>query len=128
MNERDKIKKQVVKRALIHIPFEGWSQAVLERSAAEEGLDPSYGWRLFPTGTIEAVSFWSHLLDQDMLQALPSPETLRVREKVALAVKTRLTLLTPYREAARKTATYLSLPHHIGKATHLLYKTVNEIW
>ena len=51
-----------------------------------------------------------------------------MREKVALAVKTRLRLLIPTREAARKTATYLSLPHHIGKATHLLYQTVNEIW
>jgi len=128
MDERDEIKKQIIKRALIHVPFEGWSQAVLERAAGEEGFDPSYGWRLFPNGTIEAVSFWSHVLDQDMLHALPSPETLRVREKVMLAVKTRLSLLTPYREASRKTATYLSLPHHARRATKLVYQTVNEIW
>lgn len=128
MDERDEIRKQIIKRALVHVPFEGWSQAVLERAAVEEGLDPSYSWRLFPKGTIEAVSFWSHFLDQEMLQALPSPETLRVREKVMLAVKTRLSLLTPYREASRKTATYLSLPHHIGRATKLVYQTVSEIW
>lgn len=128
MENRDELKKQILMRALLHVPFEGWSQDVLERAAVEEGFDASYGWRLFPTGPTEAVSFWSHLLDQDMLQALPSPENLRVREKVTLAIRTRLTLLIPYREAARKTATFLSMPHHIGKGTRLLYQTINEIW
>jgi len=128
MDERDEIKKQVINRALVHVPFDGWSQDILERAASEAGFDASYGWRLFPSGTLEAVSFWSHLVDQDMLEALPSPETLRVREKITLAVRTRLSLLTPHREAARKTATFLSLPHHMGKATQLLYATVNEIW
>lgn len=128
MDQRDEIKKQIITRALIHVPFDGWSQDVLERAASEEGLDPSYGWRLFPAGVLDAISFWSHMLDQDMLQALPPPESLRVHEKVTLAVKTRLTLLAPYREAARKTATFLSYPQYMGKAGHLLYQTVNEIW
>jgi len=128
MDSRDEIKKQILERALTHVPFEGWSQNILERAALEEGFDPSYGWRIFPQGTLEAVSLWSHLLDQEMLQTLPSPETLRIRERVTLGVRTRLSLLIPYREAARKTATFLSLPHHAGKASRLLYNTVNEIW
>ncbi|MBA3814036.1 MAG: COQ9 family protein [Alphaproteobacteria bacterium] len=128
MDERDEIKKKIIKRALIHIPFEGWTQDVLERAAIEEGYDPSFGWRLFPSGPIEAISYWSHLLDQEMLHALLSPENLKVREKVTLAVKTRLMLLIPYREAARKTANFLSLPHHMARGTKLLYQTVNEIW
>lgn len=114
MENRDELKKQILMRALLHVPFEGWSQDVLERAAVEEGFDASYGWRLFSMGPTEAVSFWSQLLDQEMLEALPSPEDLRVREKVTLAIRTRLTLLIPYREAARKTATFLSMPHHIG--------------
>lgn len=128
MNARDKIKKQIIMRALVHVPFDGWSQDVLNRSAIEEGFDSSYGWRLFPQGTLEAVAFWSSLLDQEMLDALPLPENLRVREKVTLAIRTRLSLLVPYREAARKTATFLSLPHHIGRGTRLLYETVNKVW
>ena len=128
MDHQEEIKEKIVKRALIHVPFEGWTQDVLERAAGEEGYDSSYGWRLFPAGPVDAVAYWSHLLNQEMLRALPSAETLRVRERVALAVKTRLNFLRPYREAARKTATFLSLPHHIGRGTHLLYQTVNEIW
>lgn len=128
MDNRDELQRQILKRALVHIPFEGWSKEILERAALEEGLDPSYGWRLFPKGPLEAISLWSHLLDQEMLKSLPLDDTLRVHEKITLAVKTRLKLLIPHREAARKTAKFLSLPQHMGKASHLLYTTVNEIW
>ena len=128
MNARDRMKNQILKRALIHVPFEGWSQGLLERAAHEIGQDPSYGWRLFPKGPLEVVSYWNECLDQDMLKTLPPPDDLRVREKVALAVKTRIQLLIPYREAARKTARYLSFPPYLGEATRLGYQTVNEIW
>ena len=67
MDARDELKTQILKRALIHVPFDGWSQDLLERAAEEVGLDPSYGWRLFPKGPLEAVSYWSKLLDQEML-------------------------------------------------------------
>jgi ubiquinone biosynthesis protein COQ9 len=128
MDSRDEIKHKVILRALQHVPFEGWSQEILERSAQEIGVDSSFGWRLFPKGPLEAIAYWSQFLDQQMLSALPSPEGLRVREKVTLAVKTRLSLLIPYRETARKTATYLALPPHGLYASKLLYTTVNEIW
>jgi len=128
MDTRDKIKRNVLERALLHVPFDGWSQETLERASIEAGGDSSYAWRLFPKGPLEAIAYWSHVLDQEMLSALPSPENLRVREKIALAVKIRLGLLIPYREAARKTARYLALPHHVGQGSRLVYQTVNEIW
>ena len=128
MNDRDEIKTQIIKHALIHVPFEGWSQDLLERAAKEAGMDASYGWRVFPKGPLEAISYWSQLLDRQMVADLPDPSNYRVREKVALAVKTRLCLLIPYREAAGKTAAYLAFPPYMGQGSRLLYQTVNEIW
>ncbi len=128
METRDEIKENLLKRALLHVPFDGWSKNVLELAAVEAGVDASYSWRLFPHGPIDAIAYWSQQLDQDMLTALPSPEGLKVREKIALATKTRITLLIPYRETANKTARYLALPQHVTQATRMLYKTVNEIW
>ena len=128
MMTRDEQKENILRRALIHVPFDGWSKSVLERSAVEAGLDPSYSWRFFPLGVMDAISLWSQLLDQEMLANLPSPEGLRVRDKIALATKTRISLLLPHREAALKTAKYLVLPQHIGQASSMLYKTVSEIW
>lgn len=128
MESRDLIKEKLLIRALVHVPFDGWSQALLEQAAAEIGVDSSYGWRLFPKGPLEAVAYWSVRLDQEMLKALPFPEGLKVRDKVAFGVKIRLTLLSPHREAARKTATYLAYPLHMREASRLLYQTVNHIW
>lgn len=128
MDNRDEVKKRILNQALKHVPFDGWSQELLEKASREANLDPSYGWRVFPKGPLEAVSYWSHLLDQEMLASLPSPDNYRVREKVSEAVKARLCLLTSHREAARKTAKYLALPPHLGQASRLLYQTVNEIW
>ncbi len=128
MDKREEIKNKIIARALVHVPYEGWSQEILDRSADEIGVGSSYGWRLFPQGPLEAVITWSRLLDEKMLISLPDPENLRVRDRVSLAIKTRLNILSPHREAARKTSTYLALPHHIGKASQLLYATVNAIW
>ncbi len=128
MPKREKLKQQILKRALEHVPFEGWSQAVLEQAAFEVTGDASYGWRLFPKGPLEAVSYWSALLDQEMLATLPAPNAYRVRERVALAVKTRLQLLDSTKKAARKTTAYLALPQNMPEASRLLYATVNEIW
>jgi ubiquinone biosynthesis protein COQ9 len=128
MGKRDKIKREIIERALTHVPFESWSQDLLERSAAEIGVDSSYGWRLFPKGPLEAISDWSAFLDQEMLTLLPNIEGQKVRERIRLAIKTRLTLLIPHREAARKTATYLARPPHMSLASRLIYQTVNEMW
>lgn len=128
MEEREDLKRKILDRALLHVPFESWSAGLLERAAVEVGLDSSYGWRLFPKGPLEAVSLWGHLLDQNMLAALPSPHDMRVRDRISLSVKTRLNLLIPHREAALKTTFYLARPSHLGEATRLLYQTVNEIW
>jgi ubiquinone biosynthesis protein COQ9 len=128
MDERDEMKRKVLACVLVHVPFDGWSKDVLEQAARDAGLDPSYGWRLFPRGVGEIISYWSALLDEEMLKLLPPTEGLKVREKVTSGVKTRLSLLIPYREAARKTALYLALPQHVGLASRLIYKTINEIW
>jgi len=128
MSTRDEIKESILKRALIHVPFDGWSKDLLERAAVEAGVDPSYSWRLFPLGTMDATKYWSERLDQEMLATLPSPEGLKVREKITLATRTRISLLTPHREAALKTAKYLAHPQHMGHATRMLYRTVSEIW
>lgn len=128
MDAREELKRKILSKALLHVPFEEWSQDLLEQAARESDVDPSYAWRLFPNGPLEAVSCWSHLLDQDMIAVLPPAETMRVRDRIALGVRTRLRLLAHERQAALKTARYLSRPLHLAEASRLVYQTVNQIW
>jgi len=126
--DQDKIKANILMHALSHVATEGWSAALLERAALEAEGDASLGWRLFPRGPLEAIELWHKQLDEEMEASLPSPEDLRVRERVKEGVKTRLLLMSPHRAAAKKTALYLAGPSHLGQGARLVYQTVNKIW
>jgi ubiquinone biosynthesis protein COQ9 len=90
----------------------------------------SMGWRLFPGGINQVIQLWNEDTDKKMLSRLKrfKTEDMRVRDRVALAVKIRLELLDNYKAAAITTAKYLALPHHTPLGTKMMFKTVDEIW
>jgi ubiquinone biosynthesis protein COQ9 len=53
---------------------------------------------------------------------------MKVRERITTAVLARLDALRPHKEAARRAAAFLSLPHNLPLATRLLYRTVDSMW
>jgi len=53
---------------------------------------------------------------------------MKIRERIATAVKTRLAILKPHKEAARRAAAMLSLPMHVALGTKLVYRTVDAMW
>jgi ubiquinone biosynthesis protein COQ9 len=55
-------------------------------------------------------------------------KAMKVRDRIATAVLTRLEILRPQKEAARRAAAFLSLPPHLPLATKLLYRTVDVMW
>lgn len=126
--DREKIKVKILHQALASVPREGWSEALLDHAAMITENDASLGWRLFPKGPTQAIDLWHSLLDKEMEASLPPAESLRVRERVREGVKTRLLLLAPHRELARKTAIYLARPSLVGHGARLIYRTVDKIW
>ena len=44
----------IVEAALLHIPFDGWSDAALKAGAVDAGLSPEDVVRLFPGGALDA--------------------------------------------------------------------------
>jgi ubiquinone biosynthesis protein COQ9 len=53
---------------------------------------------------------------------------MKIRERIAAAVKTRLAILRPHKEAARRAAAFLTLPPNAPRAATLLYRTVDLMW
>jgi ubiquinone biosynthesis protein COQ9 len=53
---------------------------------------------------------------------------MKVRERIATAVRLRLEQNLGEREAIRKGLTFLALPQHATLATKLLYRTVDAMW
>ncbi|MCC5970107.1 MAG: COQ9 family protein [Pararhodobacter sp.] len=114
--------------ALPHVAFDGWSQAALEAAALECGVDPATAYALYPRGGLDLALAYHRQGDAAMVAALAARDlvAMRMRERVALAV--RLRLESADREAVRRGATLLSLPHHAPEAARALWNTADAIW
>ena len=53
---------------------------------------------------------------------------MRVRDRIALAVKARLQRNTGHREAIKSACSFLAMPHNALLALRLLYRTVDAMW
>lgn len=126
----DREKTQILLAALPHVPFDGWTQAVIETGVADAGLDPDLAWRAFPRGPADLVEFFSEYTDRKMVAVLENTplEDMRVRDRIAEAVRVRLDLLAGHREAVRRVLAFLALPTHAALAATCLARTVDGMW
>jgi ubiquinone biosynthesis protein COQ9 len=120
----------LIEAMLPTVPFDGWSRPALRAAARDIGMPADEALALFPKGAAELVACFSRWADRCMLDRLETMdlEPLRVPERIALAVTTRLEILTPWREAVRRTLSVLALPQHAPLGLRLLYGTVDGIW
>jgi ubiquinone biosynthesis protein COQ9 len=128
--DRDAVRTAIIDSTLPHVPFDGWTQGALQHGAADAGFEKVMALRVFPGGPVEAVEFWSQLADRRMLQALEQRDlaAMKVRERVAAAIRLRLEQTAGHREAVRRALGLLALPLNAGKGPALLWRTVDAIW
>jgi len=123
-------RRAILDKALDHVPFDGWSERSLRQGAADAGFDEAMWRRAFPGGPAEAIAYWSSVTDREMAAALVEQDiaALKIRQRIAAAVRWRLQALAPHREAARRALSHLSQPQHAGLGLRCLYRAVDEMW
>jgi len=123
-------RRAILDKALDHVPFDGWSERSLRQGAADAGFDDTMARRAFPRGGADAIEFWSTETDREMAAALAEQDilSLKIRERIAAAVRWRLEAVVSRREAVRRSLSYLSQPQHAGLGLRCLYRTVDEMW
>jgi ubiquinone biosynthesis protein COQ9 len=123
-------KAEVLKAALAHVPFDGFTDKALSLAAAETGVDKDTLARLFPQGPVSLVEAYSAAADGELETVLAKLDlkAMKVRERITAAVLARLQILKPGKETARRAAAFLSLPPNLPLATTLLYRTVDIMW
>lgn len=126
----DALKDQVLKAALKDAAFDGFTDSVLTQAGEKAGLDQAALARLFPEGPLSLIEYFSTSIDQAMEKKLVATDlsTRKIRERIKIAVMTRLWLLEPHKEAARRAAATLTLPMHAALAAKLMYRTVDAMW
>jgi len=124
------LKASVLKAALPHVPFDGFSDKLLDRAGEQTGIDKQTMTRLFPKGALDFVEEFSVSADREMeaeIAKLDLPN-LRIRDRIRSAVKIRLDVLRPNKEAARRAAAFLTLPPNAVLGAKLLWHTVDIMW
>jgi len=124
------MREAVLAAALPHAAFDGFTDCVLQRAGTEADVAKGELARLFENGPVSLIEFYSGWADAEMEKRLAATDlkTMKIRERIACAVKTRLAILKPQKEAARRAAAFLSLPMHAALGAKLLYRTVDAMW
>jgi len=128
--DRDADRAQLLEAVLVHVAFDGWSEAALTAAAKDLDIPMARALNAFPGGAAELVAYHSESADRAMIEALtrePLAE-MPIREKVARAIRLRLEANMQHREAIRSALTFLMMPLNGPLAARLLYKTVDAIW
>jgi ubiquinone biosynthesis protein COQ9 len=126
----DTIKDAILESALPDVPFDGWTMDVLERAAQAAGYEAAMVYSVFPAGVKDAIVHLSRWADRQMLERLSASKNppARIRDKVTLAVRTRLEVLAPHKEAERLAIAYWLRPLRKWEGAKLVWKTADTIW
>lgn len=129
--DRNLARDRIVEAALPHVPFDGWTLPVLARAAEEAGYPGATALRVFPGGPIDALGHWCAMADRDMVSACeadPEFATLKIRQKIAHAIRLRLLPLAAHREAVRRGLALMALPSGLPLSMRTLWATVDAVW
>lgn len=129
-DDRLKLRDDLLRAALAHVPFDGWTAAALRRGAEDIGIAKDVAVDAFPGGAADMVEHFSDWSDRRMLESLETMglPSMRVTERVRTAVEVRLRQAEQYREAVQRSLAFLAMPQNALLGAKLLYRTVDAIW
>ncbi|MEP6064188.1 MAG: hypothetical protein ABJ178_14355, partial [Marinomonas sp.] len=78
--------------AVMHVPFDGWSQTTFEAAIADSGVERTVAESLCPRGAVDLALAYHAQGDAAMLEKLAQAdlEDIKFRDRVAAAVRFRL--------------------------------------
>lgn len=123
-------RRRILEAALPDAPFDGWSDRALEQAALEAGVDRSTARLAFPRGGVDLALFFHREGDREMVERLSSGDfsALRIRDKIAAAIRIRLEIAGRRREAVRRAAAMYALPIYAADGARAVWETADAIW
>ena len=130
IGDRDGCGDDLIEAILMHVSLEGWSYKALKLGASDINLSSDVLAEFFPNGPRDAIRYFSKWADQKMVEEIRTSDIsdLRIREKISFAVKTRLAILQPHREAVRRATSILMAPNNAVLGMKLVYASVDCMW
>lgn len=126
----DKLREKILREALPHVAFDGWTDALLKAAADRAGADDAELKAAFPRGVPDAMVYFSSEADRQMTEAVEAAnlKVMKVRERVTFAVRQRIEAVADHKEAARRAAAVFALPMHALDGATCVYRSVDAMW
>ncbi|TNF57852.1 MAG: COQ9 family protein [Rhodobacteraceae bacterium] len=123
------LKDRLLDAALMHVPFDGWSEATLRAAAADLGVPLADARAACPRGAMDLAIAFHKRGDQAMLARIRAADLggMRFRDRVTMAVRARLEVIED-KEAVRRGATLFALPQNAATGARLIWGTADAIW
>ncbi len=124
------MREAILLATLDHVALDGWTRRSLDAGACDAGFKAIDGQRAFPAGMLALVEYLFEYGDRQMAQTMGRLDIseMKVRARVATAVRTRLSVMAAHREAMRRALSFMALPQNAGAALACTYRTVDTIW
>ena len=122
-------KDQLLDAILLHVPFDGWTQASFDAAIADSGIDPDLARALCPRGAVDLALAFHARGDSVMLEKIAGAEfgDMRFRDRIAAAVRFRLESAAD-KELVRRGVTLFALPQYAGDGARAIWNTCGLIW
>lgn len=126
----DETEAKVLEEALALAPDLGWSPAAIEAAGKRLGLSRGDLELLLPHGPRDLAALLSRRDDATALKALEATEasTLKIRQRIQVAVEARLEAVAAHGEAARRWAGFLAMPQNAPLGLKLAWESADAIW
>jgi ubiquinone biosynthesis protein COQ9 len=125
----DELRDRLLDAALVHVPFEGWSETTFRAAVRDAGVSRDEARAAIPRGPVGLALAYHQRGDERMVERLRSEDLgeMRFRDRVAAAVRYRIEAIDD-REAARRGATLFALPQHSADGARAIWQTADRIW
>ena len=121
-------KEALVRAALVHVPFDGWSEATFQAACTDLGVDVAQARVMVPRGALDLALEYHAMGDAAMVARMAGEDmsALRFRDRIAAMVRWRLEAAD--REAVRRGTVLFALPQHAGEGAKAIWRTADLIW
>ena len=123
------LRSHLIAAMLPNVPFDGWTALARDTAADELGIDRDITAMALPDAAAMADAFTARA-DALMTEAMHAAGVadMKVRDRIKLALRTRLEQAAEDREAVRSALTVMLRPANAALAAQTLWRTADAMW
>lgn len=123
------LRQRLVAAMLPNVPFDGWTAVARDAAADAQGIDRDIAAMALPdpAAMVDGYTVRADMMMADAMVAAGA-DTMKVRARITLALRTRLEQAGEDREAVRRALAVLMQPANLGLSARTLWRTADAMW